>query len=447
VSSGITGTPVITSASPSGTEPTATWTVSASVAGVTGTNSGSIGLDQTGAGVITDAAANPLNGTFTGEAYGFDTTSPTVTSIDRAGASPTNTGPLTWTVTFSEPVSGVDAADFGLVSSGITGSPTITSATPSGSVPTATWTLSASVAGVTGTNSGSVRLDQTGAGVITDAAANPLAGTFTGEAYGFDTTAPELVSLVMLDVDEDGKVDRVEATFDEALGSYEAGSSPWTLASVPSGGALSGVSVGGAVATLAITEGTGAPNTAVGSFTVAMATAAQGIRDEAGNDAAGFGPTAPADGAAPVAINVQAVNGTGTAGRIDSGDVVTYTFSEPMLASSILTGWSGASTAVTVELGNSGSNDTVSVSTGGVNLGVVDTGGNYVRNTRTVNATMALSGSTVTLAFTSTAPRGQLFTVASSTMAWAPSSGATDPAGNAAVTTPRTQSGAPGLNF
>ncbi|MFO7572544.1 MAG: hypothetical protein R6W48_08100, partial [Gaiellaceae bacterium] len=260
VSSGITGTPAITSATPSGAVPTTTWIVSASTAGVTGEDSGSIRLDLTGTGVITDAAGNALAGTFTGQAYVYDTTSPVVSSIARAGTSPTNTGPLAWTVTFSEPVSGVSAADFGVVSSGITGTPTITSAAPVGATPTATWTVSASVSGVAGTNSGSIRLDLTGTGVITDAAANPLAGTFTGEDYGFDTSAPVLASLVMLDIDQDGRVDRVEATFDETLDSYGAGTSPWTLASVPSGGVLSSVSVSGAVATLVIAEGADAPS-------------------------------------------------------------------------------------------------------------------------------------------------------------------------------------------
>jgi hypothetical protein len=422
------------------------------VAASTGAD-GLLRLDLVDDDSIADLAGNPLagpgggNGDFEGDAYLVDRTAPTVSSIARAGASPTNAGPLVWTVTFSESVSGVHPSDFALVASGISGTPTIISVAPSGPVPTATWTVSASVAGVTGTNSGSIRLDLATVGVITDAAANPLAGTFVGEAYTFDTTAPSLASLVMLDVDRDGRVDRVEATFDEPLGSYGAGTSGWTLASVPSGGTLSSVSVSGAVATLAIAEGAGAPSTAVGSFTVAYAPTPSGIRDALGNASAAFGPTAPADGAAPVAVDVQAVNGTGTAGRIDAGDLITLTFSEPMLSGSILAGWSGAVTPVTVELGDGASTDTVSVSTPGVSLGAIDTGGNYVRSTRTVSATMALSGASVTLRLTSTAPPGQLHTVSSSTLTWTPSSAATDPAGNAMVTTPRTQAGAPRRNF
>jgi hypothetical protein len=125
---------------------------------------------------------------------------------------------------------------------------------------------------------------------------------------------------------------------------------------------------------------------------------------------------------------------------------VTYTFSEAMSATSILSGWSGVSTAVNVLITNSGTNDTVAVSTAGVNLGTITTGGNYVTANKTVTALMALSGVTVTLTFTSTAASG-LNTVASSTMVWTPSASAKDPAGNAMLTTAATESGAPKRNF
>ena len=44
-------------------------------------------------------------------------------------------------------------------------------------------------------------------------------------------------------------------------------------------------------------------------------------------------------------VSMSAVNGTGTRGHLDAGDVITFAYSEPMLASSILPGWSGASAA------------------------------------------------------------------------------------------------------
>ena len=260
-----------------------------------------------------------------------------------------------------------------------------------------------------------------------------------------DNTAPALSTLQMFDVDGDGKVDQVKATFSETLYTYSAGKAPWALANAPGGASntLSTVSVATSVATLTLDEGN--VNTASGSFTVALAANATGIRDYAGNQAS-FSATSVADKAAPVAVDVQAVNGIGTAGRIDSGDVVTYTFSEAMSATSILSGWSGASTAVNVLITNSGTNDLVSVSTAGVNLGTITTGGNYVTANKTVTALMTMSGVTVTLTFTSTAASG-LNTVASSTMVWAPSGSAKDPPGNAMLTTAATESGAPKRNF
>ena len=52
-----------------------------------------------------------------------DATGPVVNSINRSGTSPTNmTGNVSWTVVFSESVTGVDAADFALATIGLGGS-------------------------------------------------------------------------------------------------------------------------------------------------------------------------------------------------------------------------------------------------------------------------------------------------------------------------------------
>ena len=52
---------------------------------------------------------------------------------------------------------------------------------------------------------------------------------------------------------------------------------------MPSGGTLTSVSLATATLTLALTEGTGAADTTVGTMTVAMASNATGARDAAGN--------------------------------------------------------------------------------------------------------------------------------------------------------------------
>ena len=261
-----------------------------------------------------------------------------------------------------------------------------------------------------------------------------------------DNSAPTLSTLQMFDTDDDGRVDHVRATFGEILCTYSAGTGPWTLANAPGGASntLSSVSVASTIATLTLNEGN--VNTSSGSFSVALATAANGIRDAAGNQSS-FAVTAVADKASPIAVDVQAVDGPGIAGRIDSGDVITYTFSESMSADSIKSGWSGAATTVGVDYRQ----HRLERHGGGFDFGVEPRDDrdqqHFVKNNRTVAASIALSGSTVTLTFTSTASVGQLNVVASSTMVWAPSSSAADPAANAMLTTARTQTGAPKQNF
>jgi hypothetical protein len=112
---------------------------------------------------------------------------------------------------------------------------------------------------------------------------------------------------------------------------------------------------------------------------------------------------------------------------------------------SILTGWGGGPTFVVVVLSNGSSSDTLSVL--GTNLGTVDLGANYMKSTRLAAGTMVMSGTTVTVTFTSSPPPGQTNFVASSTLTWTPSASATDTLGNPMSTTPVVESGAPKRNF
>lgn len=145
-----------------------------------------------------------------------------------------------------------------------------------------------------------------------------------------DTTAPALTALEMFDSNGNGKVDQVKATFNETLAAYTAGTTPpWTLTNVPSGGTLSSVSVTGTLATLTIAEGPNAADTAVGTFTVALAQGANGIRDAAGNNSS-FAATSPVDKAAPVLLTVtDSDSGTGN-GRIEDDDWIEFAFSEAL---------------------------------------------------------------------------------------------------------------------
>ena len=115
----------------------------------------------------------------------LDTVAPTGAAPATAAASPTNAASLTYTETFSEAVTGVDATDFVLrdaagnvVSGAVIGTPTTTDGT----------NYSVTVSGLTG--DGPVHLDLVANGTIQDAAGNAVAAGATGASITLDHTAP-----------------------------------------------------------------------------------------------------------------------------------------------------------------------------------------------------------------------------------------------------------------
>jgi hypothetical protein len=195
-SGAVGGPPSVTSATPSGSAPTATWTVTMSTAGVTGANGATIGLNLTDKGSIQDAAGNALSGTplITGQTYAFDTEAPTTATITRVSAALTNAGSVSWTVAFSEPVNGVGPSNFALAQGGgITGTPAVSSVTGSGS----TRTVTASTGSSTPASGAAVSLQLNLSPVsgISDLVGNPLASGLagTGAAYQVDKVVPSPV--------------------------------------------------------------------------------------------------------------------------------------------------------------------------------------------------------------------------------------------------------------
>jgi hypothetical protein len=168
-----------------------TYTLTAS----TGTGSGFMNValidnDDT----VVDAAGNPLATNAVSQGYTIDRTNPAVSSIARSSASArTNATSVSWTVTFTESVTGVDATDFALASSGLTGSPAISGVTGGGT----TYTVTAG----TGAGDGTLRLNLVDDDSVVDAATNPLGGTgagngnFTGEQYNVDRTKPSVTNI------------------------------------------------------------------------------------------------------------------------------------------------------------------------------------------------------------------------------------------------------------
>ena len=250
-----------------------------------------------------------------------------------------------------------------------------------------------------------------------------------------DTVAPSLTVLELFDVNANGKVDRVIATFSETLAAYSAGNAPWTVANVPSGGTLSSVSVSGTQATLTLTEGVGAANTAVGTMTVALAQSATGIRDAAGNQSS-FTATAPVDKAGPVPTTVGTTNNGGKngAGKLQSNDNFWVVFSEGILPTSVpLTSsvtMADPAGAVTI--------DTLSIP--GITSGAFSTGGSTYVSTDGAQATFSASGTGVYTGSTVYATVGAVCTGScgalgqgSGAFVYVPASTLTDAASNAAT--------------
>jgi len=186
-----------------------TYTVTAS--GYSGT--GTLGLNVVDNDTIVDIAFNKLagtgltglaNGSRTGEVYTIDRNAPTVVSINRDLANPSTENAVTWTVTFSEDVTGVDAADFALVTSGLSGA-AITDVSGSGS----SWVVTVDP----GYGSGTVGLNLVDNDTVIDGFTNPLGGSgagngnFTGQVYTI-TTDP-LASYRMEQASWNGTTDEV----------------------------------------------------------------------------------------------------------------------------------------------------------------------------------------------------------------------------------------------
>lgn len=161
-------------------------------------------------------------------------------------------------------------------------------------------------------------------------------------------------------------------------------------------------------------------------------------------------------------VDVQTSNGGATAGRLDAGDTMTFTFSRQMSPGSIAAGWNGAAIPVTLRLrdgnllglGNAG--DTVDVQRSGsaVNLGSVNLRGDYVKSnkTSTFAATMTATTATVNglpvtvvqITVGSLVNGGALRTApttAAAAMVWTPSNAATDLTGAASSNSPVVETG------
>ncbi len=167
--------------------------------------------------------------------------------------------------------------------------------------------------------------------------------------------------------------------------------------------------------------------------------------DKAGNTtiASNAPLTVNLENTAPAAKSIATTNATGkTKGVAGAGDTVTFTYTQQIAPASILSGWTGASTAVTVQIasGRNGSTLTVSSSNGRTVLPLASSvalGGTYVSTgTASFAATMVQSGASITITLgTLTSGAVSSTPVTGGTVTWTPSATATNLAGVRCATT------------
>jgi hypothetical protein len=193
------------------------------------------------------------------------------------------------------------------------------------------------------------------------------------------------------------------------------------------------------------------------------------MTDVAANTRTTAGAGVVVDNTAPAASDVQTTN-SGTAARVTDGDTMTYTYSEPIDPDTILSGWTGASTPVQVDivdggggllgLGLGSSDDVLTVHSASgavllaltVGLGSADYTYNIVLVVRVAcdtaahSSTMAMSGNSIAVTLGGTSS-SCTHTSGNSTMTYVPAAGPTDRAGNALPTTSKNETGANDPDF
>jgi hypothetical protein len=215
------GTTDISSASTSGSGPyTYVYTVVLANAGTNVDGTATVSVSGT------DLAGNIGTTITSGGTFAIDTTAPTVSSIVRASSATaltTGASAPVFTVTFSENVSGVVAANFtASKGTGISGTESV-SVTGSGTA----WTVTLGVTGTTGdygsNSAATLGLTVVPASNAVDAAGNALASaTVSGlnESYNLDTTSATVTGVTSTLADgsyKAGQVVPVTVTFSEPV--------------------------------------------------------------------------------------------------------------------------------------------------------------------------------------------------------------------------------------
>lgn len=229
----------------------------------TGIGNGIIRLNLVDNDSIVDTVGNPLggagagNGNFSGDFYNIEKTSPIVTAISLLDTNFTGADSARFAVNFSKDVSGVDAADFGLFTSGNLTGAVIQNVSGSG----ATF----SVAVNTGRGDGTIRLDLYDNDSIVDATANPLGGAGVGNGnfsagavYTIDKTPPSTISILRSDTNPTrADLVRFAVTFSEFVSGVDVGDFAAITTDSLTGASIAGLSGSGNSYTVTVADGNG----------------------------------------------------------------------------------------------------------------------------------------------------------------------------------------------
>ena len=159
------------------------------------------------------------------------------------------------------------------------------------------------------------------------------------------------------------------------------------------------------------------------------------------------------DNTPPTAIDFQATNRPGGAvGRVEEGDVIEYTFSEPVDTCSVLPTWTGGTAAVAVVLIQAGNNDRLQIwdaaTVTQLPLGSVDTNGDPVsENSWWLASSMVQTGSKITITVGYVGEAHLKTDTRTAPSVWTPSALAFDRATHPLSTATATESGALDVNF
>jgi hypothetical protein len=174
--------------------------------------------------------------------------------------------------------------------------------------------------------------------------------------------------------------------------------------------------------------------------------------DAVGNVGSTSSYSVTVDNTVPAPTDVQTTN-AGTAGKAETGDKVIYTFGETLEPISIIGGWSGAATAVTVRVVQQGGGDRVQIwnaaDTSQLPIGVIRLNRNdYVTATSSfTNSSMTLVGGVLTVTLGTTTSTTVTTAAGTATMRYNATATITDLAGNPASTGNCNETGVADVDF